>query len=68
MNKHTISKEDFKDFEFAKQLAGSFGAGEHKELKALVKGNEVRYEVLHHRKVVFKSISIDYAIENYNSL
>lgn len=64
--KHTISISDAETYEFSHQIAGSFGKGEHKELKAVVSGLDVRYEVWSHRKLIYNTTRIAEAVTAYN--
>ncbi len=64
--KHTIKISDAEQYEFEHQIAGSFGKDEHKELKAVVAGTEVHFEVWSHRKMICNTTRIAEAVTAYN--
>jgi hypothetical protein len=64
--KHRIKLGDAEVYEFEHQIAASFGKGENKELKAVVSGTEVRYEVWSKKEMIERTSNIEFAVHAYN--
>ena len=63
---HKINAEDFEMYEFSHQIAGSFGRGEHKELLAVVKGGNIKFEVRSQKILIETTTIIAVAVAAYN--
>jgi len=66
--KHKLVATDILTHEWDYQLAGSFGRGEHKELRAVVHNVSIRFEVRDHSTVVLVTGDLQQAVEKYNSI
>jgi hypothetical protein len=65
---HKITCDDLKNYEFDHQVAGSFGKDVHKELKIVVKGMDVHYEVWSYRMIIVSTKNQLEAVGAYNSI
>jgi len=64
--RHTITLKEIQNHEFSSLMAGSFGKGEHKELKAFAKNSIVTYEVWDQRERVLITNNLAEAVDMYN--
>ncbi len=66
--KHTLNIEDFKGYEFTRQIASSFGRGASKRLMLIVKDSVVAYQLISHGEVVLDTNDITKAVVEYNNI
>lgn len=64
---HQINIGEVEDYAFEHQIAGSFGKGSNKELKAVVCNGLVRYEVYSQKRLILGTGFVLKAVEAYNN-
>lgn len=64
--RHTLHPNEFTNFQFEHELAGSSGKGSHKKLLAVVCGTDVHFVVESQRQRILATKVIAEAVAAYN--